>query len=417
MKRKLTDLLRTPTLKGEKKNEVLDSVFGPPGEYNRFYSRAGIAYRVSGFVFLFLFLFYLIVTLLGNLGSITYENAEYIVRNFADRYGDNADDATEMIYDPDSSMRFALFGRGLAVCGNTGVTVFSATGRKTCRDVVQLAVPAVKASSKYVVAYDSGGVDYYVYNSFSRVYTGKTDRPLYAFSVADNGSYLYLTESDKYASEAVLCDSDFNVSAVYGKNEEAVCAAISADGSKFAEITLGLTPAGHYSATLYVYPFAGTVEISKTVFEDSLPLDVAFSEDGLCVLCADCVLRFEENGQLIRRDGFSGEIRFASLSYSSCAVITRRRSGVETEDSIFLSAAGRPALAATVPEGSVSLFASGYGAYLLCRDGIRYFDGMLSAPVETGRKLKDGDSVAAYAENRLYYITRSAAYPLVFSAD
>ena len=213
---------RTPRIKGPEETEVLDSVFGEDNGYNRFYSRAGIVYRLTGFVFLFAFLVYLILTTVANLDKITYENAEYIVRNFAERLEDNERESSGMIYDPDGEMRFSLFGKGLAICGNTGVTVFSATGRRTCRNVAEMPDPALKASSKYAVAFGSGGCEYYVYNAFSRVYSGRTERPVYAFSVADNGSYLYITSGEIYESEIVLCDSDFGIRAVYGKNDPAV---------------------------------------------------------------------------------------------------------------------------------------------------------------------------------------------------
>ena len=313
---------RTPRIKGPEETEVLDSVFGEDNGYNRFYSRAGIVYRLTGFVFLFAFLVYLILTTVANLDKITYENAEYIVRNFAERLEDNERESSGMIYDPDGEMRFSLFGKGLAICGNTGVTVFSATGRRTCRNVAEMPDPALKASSKYAVAFGSGGCEYYVYNAFSRVYSGRTERPVYAFSVADNGSYLYITSGEIYESEIVLCDSDFGIRAVYGKNDPAVCAVIDPDGSRFAVITLGLSGTGKYSATLSVYPFASETESFTVALEDVLPLDCVFSEEGITVLCDNCVQRFDGAGRLVCRDFFSGEIVCASLSYGSSAVVT-----------------------------------------------------------------------------------------------
>ncbi len=405
---------RTPRIKGPEEIEVLDSVFGEDIGYNRFYNRAGIVYRITGFVFLFAFFVYLIVTSVANLDKITYENAEYIVRNFAERLEDNERESAGMIYDPDGEMRFALFGKGLAVCGNTGVTVFSATGRRTCRDTAEITVPFLKASSKYAVAYVSGGLEYYVYNAFSRVYSGKTDRPVYAFSVADNGSYLYITSGEIYESEIVLCDSDFGTRAVYGKNDPAVCAVIDPDGSRFAMITLGLSSTGKYSATLSVYPFASESESFTVALEDVLPLDCVFSEEGITVLCANCIQRFDLAGRLVCRDYFSGELVCASLSFGSSAVVTRRTSGVDTVYSVLLAASGRVGLAAELPEAVLSAAAAGGGVYLLGRSGVRFFDGVLSDARDPGRGISEGDVILAYCDSGLYHVTRSAAYPFAF---
>ena len=417
MKRRLKDFLISRKLDPESEEKVLEATFGGKGEYNRFYNTAGIIYRVTGFVFLFLFLFYLIATAMANLDSITYENAEYIVRNFAERLDDNASEVSGMIYNPDSSMRFAKFGRGLAVCGNTGVTIFSATGRRTSSDSVEIATPAVAASSKYVIAYDSGGRDYYVYNAFSRVKTGRTEGKIYSFSVADNGCYLYVAEGEKYETETTLCDQNFNIRAVYGKNLHTVCAVIDSDGSRIAIITLGVDANGAFTANGYVYPFASDKETAVFSFGGSLPLGCDFSDEGLTVLCSDCVLRYDDSGTLIRRDSFSGSVFGASVSGGTAAVLLRKTSGSETRDTIFLSTSDGPALAADLPVGTVSVAASEGVAFLIGRDGVRSFDGFLSDPVNAGRDYTDGDTVCAVSGNEVYYITRSAAYAISFDGN
>lgn len=417
MKRRLKDFLISRKLDPESEEKVLEATFGGKGEYNRFYNAAGIIYRVTGFVFLFLFLFYLIATAMANLDSITYENAEYIVRNFAERLDDNTSEVSGMIYNPDSSMRFAKFGRGLAVCGNTGVTIFSSTGRRTSGDSVEIATPAVAASSKYVIAYDSGGRDYYVYNAFSRVNTGRTEGKIYSFSVADNGCYLYVAEGEKYETETTLCDRNFNVRAVYGKNLHTVCAVIDPDGSRIAIITLGVDSKGAYSANGYVYPFASDKETASFTFGGSLPLACAFSDGGLTVLCSDCVLRYDDSGTLTRRDSFSGRVFGASLSGGTAAVLLRKTEGAEIRDTVLLSAADGPALAADLPAGTVSVEVSEGVAYLLTRDGVRYFDGFLSGAINPGRGYTEGDTLCAVSENEVYYVTRSAAYAVSFDRN
>ena len=171
-----------------------------------------------------------------------------------------------MIYNPDGAMRFAEAGGGLAVCGNTGITIFSATGRRTCRDTAEMFTPAMRASKKYTVAYDSGGKKYYIYNSFTRVFTGETEYPVYGMSVADNGYFLLITGSDLSASSVVLYDSDFNPVAVLGQSMHTAAAELDREGRRFAVVSEGITEDGRFSSFVRIFKVGEKDRALRVIF-------------------------------------------------------------------------------------------------------------------------------------------------------
>jgi hypothetical protein len=408
-KKNIFSYFRTSRLPPEEADEVLRSVFGDKNDYSRYFNWVGVTYRTAGFVFLVVFLVYLIVTSLGNLTGITYANAEYVVRNFAVRLEDNREAASAMIYNPDGAMRFAEAGGGLAVCGNTGVTIFSATGRRTCRDTAEMFIPAMRASKKYTAAYDSGGKKYYIYNSFTRVFTGETEYPVYGMSVADNGYFLLITGSDLSASSVVLYDSDFNPVAVLGQSMHTAAAELDREGRRFAVVSEGITEDGRFSSFVRIFNVGEKDPAGSFEAEGAFALGLRFCGERIFCLFSDRMILSGPDGSVEKEFSFGDATPvLASSSDDGAAVLLRDGEGNETL--CFWSSSGSDTRV-RVPSGTASLSVGGSTAFILHPDGVRIFrDGVLSGPFTTGRAVNEGDALVACSDGSVYCCGRSAAY-------
>ena len=123
--------------------------------YNEFYDRISVIFRILSYLLFASFLLYIVLSAFNNAADFSYENFEYIIRNFALTLEETRDDSTYAIrYNPDASRSYSLFGNGLIVCGSSGVSSYSSTGRLTCSESHSYKDPQMVSSNKFVLVYD-----------------------------------------------------------------------------------------------------------------------------------------------------------------------------------------------------------------------------------------------------------------------
>ena len=157
-------------------------------------------------VFLYLALLaFVAVSLLTNTNLITYQNLYYFVKDLnatTERVDVLHSDAIS--YPTDVSQDFALYRQGLAVAGNTSVTVFTSTGRQTVSRNVQYQNPVAVGTGKYLLVYELEGNQYSLYNSYTQIHTGKSSAPIRCATMSPCGMYAVVTESEQYSSVVEL---------------------------------------------------------------------------------------------------------------------------------------------------------------------------------------------------------------------
>ena len=109
---------------------LLNNIDDEKDAYNDFYASVSVLFRIASFIFLVAFLIFIVFSAFTSQEAFTYENLEFVVRNFALTLEENRDDSVYAIkYNPDSSRNFALIGNKFTVCGNSGISIYSSTGR------------------------------------------------------------------------------------------------------------------------------------------------------------------------------------------------------------------------------------------------------------------------------------------------
>lgn len=408
--------------------ENVSAIIGLETAGNGYFSAVSFVYRAAEFVFLFAFIIFLAVYGFANVGEITYEKAEYVLRNFTLKLDENSENRTEIIYDPDSRQSFALFGKGLSVAGNSGIAVFSATGRKTCSSQYSMTSASLSASEKYSAVYDSGGTEYLIFNSFSRVYRGTSEYPVRSFCMSDSGRYLMITGDSEYNSAVRLFSSDFELMTVFRKNGYVTSAALDPEGKRIfiATVDGDSSGSGGFRTELTLYEAGGDSPVLTFDAGNVFPMRAFFlapgdagGDGGFGLLCRDRLLIWSPSGIQVCDSRFGGgNVELFACSGDTAAVVLRHTdSGVSVTYSITVAGdggyskysspidtdgGGRPS-SLTVGGGRAFCLMPGNGTVFAMSSS----DGS-SRTYSCGRS--DVEEILAYGRDDLYLLCRSSAF-------
>ena len=279
--------------------EKLSAGLSENDPYNSFYDTAAVIFRMISFAVFASLLVFIVSSAFISARSFSYDNLDYIMRNFALTLEENKDSTRQPIrYSPDSLKGFAVYGNGLAVCRASGISVFSGTGRQTCSEYIDYSEPVISASEKYVVVYEQGSGRYSVYNAFSKVYSSECDKTIKACAVADNGCYAFVTSSDEFASVVEVYNDDFNLITRFNKNSHIVSVDLTNDTIMIVSVDADESKTSFDTEILIADPENGEV-LSKSEQNTGFPLGCKITEYGYALVCSDSVWLYDNNANEI----------------------------------------------------------------------------------------------------------------------
>ena len=251
-------------------------------------------------VVLYLSLFaFVALSILSNTNLITYQNFYHFFQDLnasAERVDIFTHDSVS--YSTNEEQSFTLYRKGLAVAGNTGVTIFSATGRQLVSHGIQYNAPVAVGSGKYLLVYERGGKQYSLYNANTQMHTGETEYPITGAAVSDSGMYALISSASDANSAVYLYNNRFALINIYKKGGNVLDAAISADGRRIALLTAVPSSGGVSTSVMLAEPGKGTAIAEKTI-APSVGLQCEFTESGkLMALCTTGVAYFSNNGEM-----------------------------------------------------------------------------------------------------------------------
>ncbi|MCQ2427988.1 MAG: DUF5711 family protein [Clostridia bacterium] len=395
-------------------DDVLEGFFGSVGARNGYFSMISGICRFIEFAFLFGLIIYVAVSATVNAGKITRENIQYIFRNFAFRLDKNSEISTEIIYSPDSGQSFALYGQGLAVAGNSGIRIFSATGRNTCSSDFVLASARLTSSSVYAGVYEFGGKDYYIFNSFSKVYHGTSENEIYGMSVSDSGKYVILSGDSEFASSVLLYRSNFSLQTAYRKNSRVISAVLDREGTMLLTATVDVNSSGQYSSEIELYSVEEEKRISDVALVGRFPLKCFFTDDGYGILCKDRVIIWSKDGVQLKEVAFGDReaVAFDNSGELSAVLLKETGKGLSVNFHLLMipHKVGSETETVALSSTPVSLSVFSDTAYVLADSRIFAYNtsGLYAAAELTGKP--EGKYILAYAEGKVYYLCNSSAY-------
>jgi len=222
-------------LKRKSKKETIASDEPRNEYYENISAKFGIAQ-----VILYLSLFaFVILAFFANSNLITYQNFYYFFKDLnasAEAVDVFASDSVS--YPTAEEQSFTLYRKGLAVAGNSTVTVFSTTGRQTISQSISYQNPIAVGAGKYLLVYELGGLQYSLYSSYTQVFTGSCEYPITGAAVSDSGMYAIVSSSDTYTSVVSLYSDNFSLLNKYNKTGYVMDVSINSRGSQLAILTI-----------------------------------------------------------------------------------------------------------------------------------------------------------------------------------
>ncbi len=358
---------RPSDLTAANSNERVDDIFGASGEYNGFYDKVSVAYRAAELLLLAALIFYVVFAAIGNAGSISYDSLGYVVRNFSVKLAENGANADGILYNPDSDVSFAFFGKGLAVAGSSGINIFSPTGRLLCDGSHGYSTPVLASSEKYALVFDGDGEEYAVYNSFSEVWRENSGKKIYGAAVSDDGWYALIVESEEYTTAVELYDKNFRLVNRFLKN--GYVTAVSLDDDKgIAVATVSVNSNGEYETEIMFCEFGKSEISAKTIVRAGLPLRISFVDGGVLLLCDDALLSFAADLSLRSKFDFDGgKICDADVTRQGAAVVLSTKNAASYRALVFSQSGDCEA--ETTFSGAVSSVVYGDGAAYINEHG------------------------------------------------
>lgn len=366
MKEKLGALILRRSAK-----EPLDKIENP--YYERISERLGI-FQVILYLSLFAFV---VLSFFANTELITYQNFYHFFKDLnASAEGVDVLNTDSVSYPTDTEQSFTLYRQGLAVAGNRSVTVFTAAGRQSISKTVSYRNPVAIGTGKYLLVYELGGMQYSLYNSYTRVYEGETSYPITGAAVSDSGMYALISSSQEYTSEVYLYSNGFSLLNRFAKNGYVTDVAINEKGTLLAMMTSKAE--NGFFATEFAICEPGATEYKATArIDSSLGLSCVFtSGTTVSALTGEGVYTFNQNARLLNSFSFEG----MTLSCADCSrdgvAISLRSSVMSADDRVILfDEDGRVLYDQTFSEGITQIARSGNTAYLLSANGVRAVNG------------------------------------------
>ena len=356
-------------MKENKTKVVLD-------EQNEYYEKISVGLGIVQVV-LFLALFaFVVLSFFRNTDLITYRNFYYFFKDLnASAESVDVFSSDSVSYPTSDEQSFTLYRQGLAVAGNGSVTVFTATGRQTVSETIQYHTPTAVGAGKYLLVYEMGGMQYSLYNSYTQIFSGKTDFPIYGAAASDSGMYALLTRSEAYTSVVSLYDSNFQLINRYSKNGYVTDVAIHEKGERIA-IPVTEAVNGILKTTLTIYEPRRSDSGVTVEMGNSLPLSCSFTKNGgVSLLSTDGVRFVSSSGKGLTERFFDGRSIVSASLGDHGAVIALRASDAMAENEVLVyGQSGEALLSHRTDELPEQITRAENGVFYLTREGVVRLD-------------------------------------------
>ncbi len=272
-----------------------------------YYANVCAWYKVLGRIFLALLAVFSIVSVTVNFKHITYDNFFFLIKDFSTAIDTESVNYETLSYDASSDQSFCLYRGGLAVVSRSNVSAFTATGRRTLSSNDAYSKPFAVASDKYLLVYDMGDGNMSVYNSFAKVYSEKLDYPVTAATFSDEGSFAVLTRSEKYESEIIVYNKDFEKRVNFKKGAFAIDISLNADASKLGAVYCD-TDNGIVCTKVLFYDLKTNEKLYEYSYSGEFPLSCSFLDGSGFAAVTDGAVRIFDKALLEKSEskGYSG---------------------------------------------------------------------------------------------------------------
>lgn len=245
------------------------------------------ARRISVFrwICLLLTVLFVIYGFLVHGSELTEDNFRYMLKFLSFEEETEADPNSTVRFDFSDDNQGAIYKGDYVVLNENGISVYGKNSEKVFSFSFRMDNPRLAVSAENIFAYDLGGNEIRMFNSYSQIARLALNYPVYGFSACDAGQFAIITAEKNYRTAIYVYDQ--YARQTYKRllsDSYADYVALAPDGSGF--LTLG-----HYSEGGYLVSFLQSYSVKDTeptlslTFSGEMPLQVSWlSENEFSVL-------------------------------------------------------------------------------------------------------------------------------------
>lgn len=229
--------------------------------------------------------------------QFTGENFRYLMKHIDMNSSGVIDEFKTVVYDTAEGTVFCEYQQDFVIAAPGSLKIYDYKGVMTFSSLPSTESPRLSSSARYVLLYDRGDRDYYVYNSFSLLRQRECEGDIIVADMSDSGVFVIVTESLEYAAHIYVFNDNFEQISDIKKNSTVVGATLSEDGEKLAVITVDAADNAELVTTLTVYGLKTSTVLMEKKINGEVPVWSEFDSNGEINILTDGKLRsFDEEG-------------------------------------------------------------------------------------------------------------------------
>lgn len=226
--------------------------------------------------------------------ELTPENFRYMLKFVDLTEEDDVTEANTVRFDYASGNIGGIFKGDVAVLNGDGLSLYGWDAEKLFSVSFRMESPRLAIAPQSIFAYDLGGSEVRIFNSYSQYARLSMAYPIYGFATCNSGAFAVITSEKNYRT--AVCVYDSNARQVYKRllsDTYVDQIALSPDGSEFLAL-------GHYAqggdliTQLQRYSLSDEEPIFTVSYAGELPLRVAYLSDERFAVLTGSALRCYE---------------------------------------------------------------------------------------------------------------------------
>ncbi|MBQ6946872.1 MAG: hypothetical protein IJN42_02395, partial [Clostridia bacterium] len=257
-----------------------------------FVGKTRFALRFSRYLLLSVFVLILAITVMVNRDSINMDNLRRLFTKFDIGISTNADvdgQQIEFAFEEDATVR--SFKDGLAYLTPSSLTIMDNQGTVFMTTETGFSTPELLTSARYTVAYDRGGTDLLVTNSFAVVFEKTMTEKIVYITISDENYLSVITSGGGYKNSLYVYDSSFEEVYVWHSNDRYLLNALVSPDRKTVALVCYNTVSEETRAELVGIKLDAE-EIAWSAPLTDLPLDMCYKSNNQIALLFEDRLDF-----------------------------------------------------------------------------------------------------------------------------
>ena len=226
--------------------------------------------------------------------ELTPENFRYMLKFVDLTEEDDVTEANTVRFDYSSGNIGGIFKGDVAVLNGDGLSLYGWDAEKLFSVSFRMESPRLAVTPQSIFAYDLGGSEVRIFNSYSQYARLTMGYPIYGFAACETGAFAVITSEKNYRT--AVCVYDTNARQVYKRllsDTYVDQIALSPDGSEF--LALGhYAQAGDLITVLQRYSLSDEEPLFTATYSGELPLRVAYLSDQRFAVLTGSALRCYE---------------------------------------------------------------------------------------------------------------------------